>query len=312
MTDLSATAKITVEQFDVLFEDLKNWGRWGQEDQLGTLNFLGPAEVTRACGLVRQGRRVSLGQPLDTFPGPENPYPALHYMTGMADPSPTEPTFYTDFVGTDFHGHSVSHIDALCHSGYKGTFYNGKQCDQIISTSGSSTLSVVALTDGIVGRGVLLDVPRALGVDWIEPPFALGSDDLENVASLLGVEMRRGDIVLVRTGYIRRRNTKGPWSVASSCVGLHVSAMRWLADKEAAVLGGDGDRDAHPSSVDGIDWPIHALALSAMGMPLLDNLDLETLSSVCAQAVAFEFLMAVAPLIIPGGTGSPVNPVAIL
>jgi kynurenine formamidase len=229
----------------------------------------------------------------------------------MAERSGAEPTFYMDFFGTDYHGKSVSHIDALCHVAYKGMLYNGRRGDETVSSTGSSFVPISALAHGVVARGVLLDAPRARRVDWLEPPCALGSKDLAEVASTLGVEVRRGDVVLVRTGHVRRREALGPWDPDVSSAGLDVSSVRLLADRQVALLGSDGDNDAHPSPIPGIDHPVHTLAMNALGMCLLDNLDLEALSSACEQAATFEFLVTVAPLMIPGGTGSPVNPIAV-
>jgi kynurenine formamidase len=308
----SANAPLSVQDFELLFDELKNWGRWGPDDELGTLNFLGPAEVIAACKLVTQGRRVPLSRRLDTSSGPDNQRPALHYMTRMAERAGSEPTFYMDFFGTDYHGKSVSHIDALCHVAYKGVLYNGRRGDETVNSTGSSFAPISALASGVAARGVLLDAPRARRVDWLEPPCALGSEDLGEIASALGVELRRGDVVLVRTGHVRRRQALGPWDPDLSSAGLASSSLRLLADCQVALLGGDGDNDAHPSPVPEIDHPVHILAMNAMGMCLLDNLDLEALSAACEEAGTFEFLLTVAPLIIPGGTGSPVNPIAIL
>ena len=153
---------------------------------------------------------------------------------------------------------------------------------------------------------------RARGVDWVEPPAAIDAGDLEAISGSLGVEVRRGDAVLLRSGQMRRRRVVGPWDPDRAGVGLAVTAMEWLGRRQIAVLGGDGDSDARPSPVEGVGGPVHALAINAMGMCLLDNLDLEELSEACGQAGSFEFLLVVAPLIVPGGTGSPVNPIAVL
>ena len=312
MNELGPEFRLCNEEFDRTFEELSNWGRWGDDDEFGTLNFLGEAEVAEAVKLAKTGRRVSLGRPLDTVAGPDNSRPALHYMTQMGDRRPNEPTSYMDFIGVDFHGKSASHIDALPHIAYKGMFYNGKRASSMVGSGGSSFAPISLLADGVVARGVLLDVARARGVDWVEPPIALGAEDLDAIASTLGVEVRRGDAVLVRSGQMRRRRVLGAWDAEQSGVGLATSAMGWLAERQVAILGGDGDSDAHPSPVEGVGHPIHVLAIVAMGMCLLDNLDLERLSEACSEAGTFEFLLAVAPLIVPGGTGSPVNPIAIL
>ncbi len=312
MNELGPEFRLSNQEFERTFEELSNWGRWGDDDEFGTLNFLGEAEVAEAVKLAKTGRRVSLGRPLDTVAGPDNGRPALHYMTQMGDRKPEEPTAYMDFIGVDFHGKSASHIDALPHIAYKGMFYNGKRASSMVGSGGSSFAPISRLADGVLARGVLLDVARARGVDWVEPPVALGAEDLDAIASSQGVEVRRGDAVLVRSGQMRRRRVLGAWDAEQAGVGLATSAMGWLAERQVAILGGDGDSDAHPSPVEGVGHPIHVLAIVAMGMCLLDNLDLERLSEACSEAGTFEFLLAVAPLIVPGGTGSPVNPIAVL
>jgi kynurenine formamidase len=299
-------------EFDHLFEKLKNWGRWGPDDELGTLNFLGDKEVAEAARLVKTGKRVSLARIIDTMAGPDNGRPALHYMTRLGDKGEDEATYYMDFIGVDFHGKSASHIDALPHVAYKGMLYNGKRAADVVGSKGSSFAPISRLAEGVVARGVLLDAARARQVDWVEPPCALGAEDLEAIVRTLGVEVRRGDAVLLRTGHMRRRRTLGPWDPDLADAGLATSGLEWLAQHEISILGGDGDSDARPSLVEGVGGPIHVLSVAAMGMCLLDNLDLESLSDACANAGAFEFLLVVAPLVVPGGTGSPVNPLALL
>ncbi len=200
----------TVEEFDRLFEKLKNWGRWGDDDELGTLNFLSDTGVAQAVKLVKRGLRISLGRPFDTVAGPDNGRPALHYMTHMGDRRADEPTYYTDFIGVDFHGKSASHIDALPHIAYKGLLYNGRPAVDVMSSQGSSFAPISRLAQGIIARGVLLDARALSGAEWIEPPAALGAADLDAIASTLKVEVRRGDAVLLRSGQMRRRRALGP------------------------------------------------------------------------------------------------------
>jgi kynurenine formamidase len=304
--------KHSIDEFDRLFDKLKNWGRWGADDELGTLNFIGDAEVAQAAKLAKTGRRVPLGRFLDTVAGPDNGRPALHYMTHMGDRGADQSSYYADFIGVDFHGHSASHIDALPHVAYKGLLYNGKRAADVFGSGGSSFAPISRLSRGVVTRGVLLDAARAQGLDWIDPPCALEADDLEAIASKLEVEVRRGDAVLLRTGQVRRRQAKGAWDPELGEAGLAISGVEWLAEKEVALLGSDGDSDSRPSPVAGLGGPVHVLVINAMGMCLLDNQDLESLSEACSEVGTYEFLLVVAPLMISGGTGSPVNPIAVL
>ena len=235
---------LTNPEFDLLFERLKNWGRWGDDDDLGALNFIGEKEVVEAARLVKTGRHVSLARALDTVAGPDNGRPALHYMTNMGDKGEDESAYYADFIGVDFHGKSASHLDALPHVSYKGLLYNGKRAADVFNSKGSNFAPVSGLAKGIVARGVLLDAAHARRVDWVEPPCALDGADLEAIGASLGVEVGRGDVVLLRTGQVRRRRTLGPWDPDLAQAGLATSGLEWLAQREIAVLGGDGDSDA--------------------------------------------------------------------
>jgi kynurenine formamidase len=266
--------------------------------------------VTAASALVRHGRTVSLAHDLDPVAGPDNAKPALHYMSQLCDVDEAEPRVNMDFVGVDYHGKSVSHLDALCHCAFRGRLY-GDVDAACVTSQGSPYGSVLQAAHGIVGRGVLLDVPRFRGDEWLEPGTAVEPEELEAVASAQDVRVGRGDIVLVRTGQRRRRAVLGAWDPSNFSAGLYPTSMRWLLERQLALLGSDGDNDARPSPVDGVASPIHALALAAMGLLLVDNLNVEDLAGACEELGRWEFLFVLAPLRIPGGTGSPVNPVAV-
>jgi kynurenine formamidase len=302
---------MTVEEFDRLYEEVKSWKRWGVDDERGSLNNANAERVVHAARLVRSGRTVSLARTLDTTPGPDNQKPALHYMTQLGDTEISEPRVNMDFIGTDFHGKSVTHIDALCHCNFRGQLYNGVSATDAISSKGASFGSVMALRDGIVSRGVLMDVPRAQGKEWLEAGTAVTPDDLEAVESAEEVRVGAGDIVLLRSGHLRRQAQMGVWDPRNLSAGLHPFAMRWLADRGIAVLGADGDSDARPSPVQDVESPIHALALAGMGLNLIDNMNLEDIAMACSEEHRWEFLCVIAPLRVLGGTGSPVNPIAI-
>lgn len=301
---------ISARTFEELRGSVSNWGRWGADDERGSMHHLTPDRVVAAAALVRTGRTVTLSHPLDPVPGPDNLKPALHFMTQLADIEPGEPRSNMDFVGTDYHGKSVTHVDAFAHCAYRGQLYNGSP-QSSVSAAGATRGSVMALSQGIVGRGVLLDVPRFRGVPWLEPGTAIVADELQRVADAEGIRMSPGDIVFVRTGHGRRRAELGAWNASEQIAGLDPTVMSWLHTREVAVLGGDGDSDARPSRVEGVHSPIHALAIAAMGMHLLDNVNLEELVSACVEEERWAFLCVIAPLRIPGGTGSPVNPIAV-
>ena len=305
--------RVTIEEYDQLYEELKNWGRWGAEDVLGTLNYITDDVVVAAAATIRSGKRISLSLPVNTEAGPDNPVPAIHYMSIGHDNTigRGEGRFATDFLGIDFHGESQSHLDALCHVSYKGKLYNGHSTRDV-TTRGSSVLTVDEYRHGIVGRGVLIDIPRLRGVEWLEPGEWVTTDELQAAEESQQVRLRSGDILVFRTGQHRRRLGLGPWdNNRIGRAGLHPTTLRLLADREVAAFAADGDGETIPSPVDGIDYPIHPLQISAMGMAAFDNLQFEDLLQVCEAERRWEFLFVSAPLRIGGGTGSPVNPIAV-
>ncbi|WP_405715722.1 cyclase family protein [Streptomyces xanthophaeus] len=306
----SPAEAVSREAFDALFEAVRTWGRWPEADR-GAWNRVTADHVQRAASLVRSGTAVPLGRPWDTRPGPDNVRPALHYMSDLGDVESPEPSTYKDFLGADYHGKGVSHLDALSHIAYRGRLYDGRTAHEAVGAGGARFGAVSALGP-LVTRGVLLDLPAVLGVDWLEPGHAVHARDVVAAEEVLGVTVGDGDAVLLRSGHVRRRRETGPWDSAAASAGWHVDALPLLAERAIALLGGDGDSDVRPSPVEGLHSPVHALAITAMGVPLLDNLDLEALSAACAGAGRYTFMLVVSPLNVPGGTGSPVNPVAVL
>jgi kynurenine formamidase len=311
--DARQSVDVTAAEFAALFESLKSWGLWGAEDELGALNRLTADRLAGAARLVRSGIAVSLSLPLNTSKGPGCPTPADFHMTQShdADVGLGSMGFAKDYVGVDYHSDGHTHIDALCHVAYEGRLYNGIAAGSV-TAEGAAADAIDLVKDGLVGRGVLLDVPRLRGVPWLEPGEHVFRDDLEAAAHEQGVALEEGDILLVRTGHPSRLAELGPWDTAKSKAGLHPTAMPLLAERGVAALGCDGNSDTAPSSTEEVAFPIHVLALNAMGILLLDYLQLEDLQSACEAAGRWEFLCVTAPLRIAGGTGSPVNPLAIL
>jgi kynurenine formamidase len=218
--------------------------------------------------------------------------------------------FAKDFVGVDYHNDGHTHIDALCHVAYHGLLYNGRP-QGTVTAAGAAINAIDVLADGLVGRGVLLDVPRVRGVPWLEPGEHVMRADLEAAEREHGVTVGAGDILLVRTGHAGRLGALGSWDTATNKAGLHPTAMPFLAEREVAALGSDGNSDTAPSSTEGVAFPIHVLAINAMGLHLLDYLQFEALSAACERAGRWAFLFVAAPLRVIGGTGSPLNPIAI-
>jgi kynurenine formamidase len=303
-------AEISAAEFRELFERVSNWGRWGPDDERGALNYLTPERVAAAAGLVRSGRTVSLSRPLNTEREPDNPEPADHRMTMLDGSDSHGLAFVKDYIGVDYHNDSHSHLDALCHVSFDGRLYNGRPADSV-SAAGAAVETVEVLKDGLIGRGVLLDIPRARGVKWLEPGDSVLPGDLEEAERSAGVKVGEGDILLVRTGHATRLDELGPWDTAGSKAGLHPSCAPFLAERRVAALGCDGNSDTAPGITEGVGFPIHVLALTAMGVHLLDYLHLRELAAVSEEAGRWEFLFVSAPLRIAGGTGSPLNPIAV-
>lgn len=313
MSEPSRKAELSASEFKALFESVSTWGRWGADDERGALNHLTPGRVLAATRLVRSGETLSLSHPLDTRKGIDNPVPAEHRMTMLGDEDVGSGTlgFAKDYVGADYHNPSHSHIDALCHVVLDGRLYNGRPADSV-TPQGAGADAIEVLADGLVGRGVVLDVPRLRGVAWLEPGEHVYPDELEGCERKQRVTVGEGDILLIRLGHARRLAELGPWDSDAAKAGLHPSCASFLAERSVAALGSDGNSDTTPSATEGIDFPIHALALNALGVHLLDYLQLEGIAAACEREGRSEFMFAAAPLRVVGGTGSPLNPIAIL
>jgi kynurenine formamidase len=307
------TQPLNAGEFEALYQRLRQASDWGPADRRGALNYITPEQVLAAVGEVRRGRTVSLEAPIESSAAADNPEPAVHEMTGPtgdhADPAGL--TFARDRISINVHGNADSHFDALCHVIYRGRLYNDVPADTVGAT-GAAELSVENVRYGIVGRGVLLDIPRLRGVRWLEPGEHVTADDLERAAEVQQVRVGQGDLLFVRVGHRRRRIELGPWDAAQTRAGLHPTAMEFVADHKIAALGSDSNSDTSPSAVQGVDFPVHVLAVNAMGVYLLDYLQFGDLVPLCEETGLWSFCCVIAPLRLAQGTGSPVNPIAIL
>ena len=280
----------------------------------GTLNYITPAKVRAAAALVRSGRSVSMAIPINKVAGPDNPHPAVSYVTWAHD-IPTTPTFAMDYQGCEFHGDCHTHIDAPCHVGYKGKLYNDKPTS-IVTSQGPTSMDITTYAHGIIGRGVMLDIPRLRGVKWLDPGEAVTREELEAAERAQGVRLGEGDLFVFRTGHHRRRLELGPWNNGyppdgEGKAGLEPTAMLLLHERKVAAFLPDGDGEVVPCGVEGFIYPIHALQICAMGMACSDSLQFEELVKVCEEERRWEFMVVAAPLRFPGGTGSLFNPIAI-
>jgi kynurenine formamidase len=296
---------LSAEQVTAFHKTLSNWGRWGEHDQLGTLNLITPAKRKAAAALVRSGRTVSCARPLPTQPGVENPNPVQHHMIATCTEG-----WGGDYFAIAPHGFATSHIDALCHIFHEGKLYNGYPIEKV-TAHGALELGIHELRDGVVSRGVLLDVPALHGVPYLEPGTPIFPDDLEGAEKRAAIRVEPGDVLLVRTGRWALRDARGPWDPRQSAAGLDASCLPWLHARGVAALGCDGFSDVAPSRIEGAGLPIHMVAIVAIGLHLIDNLELEPLAKACAEEKRWEFLLTLAPLVLFRGTASPVNPIAL-
>ena len=310
-TQAQAENSVSAEKYDRWMQDISNWGRWGKDDELGTLNLITADKRKAAARLVQDGVSVSLALELNKIQDPLNANPFEHVLTvgtfGGHDVA-------GDRYSVDYHGFAHSHIDGLPHFLHKGKMYNGFTAE-ILKESGAQKLGIQNAHAGIFTRGILIDIPWFRGVDFLEPGTVITADDLEAWERKTGLRVQSGDVLLVRTGRWERVRQKGQWNFLASAAGLHASVASWLRVRDVAVIGSDGVSDGvsdvMPSGVDGRLNPLHELVLVGLGMPILDNLDLDALASEAARCERWEFLFVGAPLRVPGGTGSPLNPLAV-
>ena len=297
---------VSKQELEGWIEELSNWGRWGKDDQLGTLNLITAKKRMEAAKLVKAGVSVSLAHDVLREQAPDNDNPFQHQM-GLTGASPGP--WAVDTVSVLFHGYAHSHLDAVCHRFHDGKIYNGYPRSSV-TEAGCDKLAIQVMKNGIFTRGVLMDLPKLKGVPWLEPGTAIYPEDLEAWEKKAGLKVESGDVLLIRTGRWARRAAEGAWDVGASSAGLHASCVKWMKERGVAVLGSDAASDVFPSGVEGYTHPVHLLTLVALGTPILDNQDLEALSAEAERQGRWEFLLTAAPLAIPGGTGSPLNAIA--
>lgn len=286
-----------------LFERCSNAGRWGPDDERGTLNLIALEHHRRALGLVRHGEVVALGRPLRA--------------SGTDAPATLRPTI--EVLGGDVvsagevltltpHGFEVTHLDSLGHSFHRGHAYNGRAVSDVIGDEGLHHGAILAAAKGIVTRGVLLDVAAARGVEHLAAGDGVGAEDLDAAEALTGTTVQAGDAVVVHTGLARR--VAGGIDTPTLREGLTPDAIPWLHERDVAIYAGDCI-ERLPSGYDGIPLPLHQVGMVAMGLWFLDNPDVEALRDACATHGTSVFALIIAPLAVPGGTASAVNPLAL-
>jgi len=304
----AADSPVDKATLDRWMEELSNWGRWGKDDQLGTVNLITPSKRKAAAALVKEGYTVSLSSDAETMKSADNEFPFAQEM--IATGNDPNPMFGMDIYSTRYHGKVLTHLDALSHMFYQGKMYNGYPQSEV-NRQGAQKLSVIAYKNGLVSRGILMDVPLLKGVKYLEPGTPIYPADLDAWEKKAGLKVGSGDIVFIRTGRWARRAEKGAWDTEVQAAGMHASCARWFHQRDVAIVGSDTHGELMPSPVQGVPFPMHQLLLIAMGTPMFDNCDLEPLSQAAASRKRWEFLLTASPLAVPKGTGSPLNPIAI-
>jgi kynurenine formamidase len=302
-------------QDDVLgyFDTLSNWGRWGDDDERGTLNHITDDVRLTAARAVRHGRSVSCAWEVTDMERATTTCPCAADMPG-AENMPT--AFHNDRrwgysserLGLTFHGNTLTHIDSPCHIYWDGKMYNGRPHTMVDAATGSTWATVTAAANGIVTRGVLLDIAKVRDVQWLEPGQGVYPEDLEEAERRQGARVRAGDAVLLRTGYGRARHAGDTGGFTQA--GWHASCLPWLHERGVALIAADTPQDVQPSGYDDVLMPVHAVGLVAMGLWLIDNCDLEACAATAAELGQWDFQLAVAPIRFAGTSGSPVNPIA--
>jgi len=297
----------TKEEVAAYLRDRRNWGRWGDKGAAGAINLITPEKRVAAVALVKTGRAVSLSRPFPVTPSKENPYPAQHFV--MKDDRPHGWGVATDYYGVRYHGQATTHIDALCHQWNGDGMWDGRDPDKVITFSGATYGTVDAWADGILTRGVLLDVPKHRGKPYVTMDEPVHGWELEDIVREEGLTVGPGDAVIVYSGReAYAEDHSGAWGGGPERPGLHASCLPFIRDNDIAILGWDM-MDAIPNEYDML-LTVHG-ALFSYGVALLDNALLPPLAQACAEEARYEFMLSINPLKIIGGTGSPVNPIAV-
>ncbi|MEY2476175.1 MAG: hypothetical protein QOG87_1490 [Actinomycetota bacterium] len=296
--------------------EVNNWGRWGDHDQRGTANLLTPERVAEAAALVRTGKRFSLGLPIGGLPTPGYRSEPLHLFestTGDKVLGEQGLQYSDDYLVLNLQ--ATTQIDALSHFGAGGRLYNGYWAGVVTSHSGAKRLGVHHLADGIVGRGVLLDVARQQGSDRLEPGFVIGPDELDAAAAGQGVDVRAGDVLMVRTGWLGwwiDEAGAGERHGYGDLPGVSPRCVPWLAERDVAFLATDTLAvEVVPPEKGAAPMALHVGALRDLGLLLGELFDLDALAADCAADGVYECFVVAAPLPVVNGVGSPLNPIAI-
>jgi kynurenine formamidase len=316
---------LSPEEVVSYFKTLSNWGRWGDDDRLGTLNLITPEVRRRATSLVETGETLSLSRDIDA----ENPDPlGTHIALVQRFMTIGETAHFlgkgvsrfdavTEYVGIAAHG-SNTHLDGLAHYSWDGKNYNGFDADETTSAGGAEKLSVHHASSGIISRGVLLDICALHGVEWLEPGYGIRPEELAAAEAREGVTVESGDVLLLHTGQVARTLALGPAAPTGNLpipavAGLSPSCLPYLRERDIAALGSDSVQDVQPSEFEPFELirPVHNVSLVAIGLWLIDNMEISELARTCADHNRWTFFFAMLPWRMKGVTSSATNPIAM-
>jgi kynurenine formamidase len=314
----SGTAPMGLSRADIeaIFALVRNWGRWGEADERGTLNLVTAHHRRAALALVRDGSAIGCGVPIGGRPPASGTTAQVHITDGGDVAPPVGFGRSRDWLSVGPHGVGQTHLDALCHVFYDGRMYNDRPATEVRST-GAVSNGVGVTGDGIVGRGVLLDIAALSEAGYVDPTAPVRIGDLEEAEGRAGVDVGEGDLLMIRVGRWGREaraggSTEAPEPAGGPLMaGLHPECLTWLHRRQVALLGSDAAHDVLPGPF-AVRSPIHVGALVYMGLPLLDNAQLDALAVACTARAQWTFLFVVAPLRLVGATGCVVNPVAVV
>ena len=302
----------TDQDFQRAMQELSNWGRWGEDDELGQANFITQEKRIAAARLVREGITVSLAHDVVQ----EDAVDTSAYLNReVISVSPTGAADKLEYTGS-YHGTIHSHLDSLdCHIMYEGKGYNGVGYEEVEAADGCPRGSIHAHRNGVITRGVLFDATllpgRATLDGWLEPGTPITYEDLEILEEIQGIRVQPGDVILLHTGRWIRREALGAWPISDGVAGYHADVAYFLKDRGVAMIGHDMFNDVSPSGVGNISLPLHSLALVSLGVSIFDNLDFTEVAELAKQLGRYEFLFMASPLRIQKGMGSPLNPIAM-
>ena len=294
-------------QYEQWRQDFKTWGRWGTGDNKGASNLITPEKVLSATSLVKSGIVVSLAAPEPQVAAADvNESGLFRRTTNRITDGGTADTYQVSY-----HGLTVAHMDSWCHFFENGQMYNGVPVEgNLTEEDGCKQGSVMNWKDGIATRAVLYDIAQLKGVEWVDPNVPITRADLEAWEEMSGVKAGPGDVVLLYIGRWKRRAAEGPWR--GQVAGYYADTIPWIHERMPAFLGHDFNIDWNPRpGWEGMRNPIHIAVLNWMGINIVECLDLEQAVTTARELDRYEFLITFAPLPVEGGTGSPLNPLAI-